>query len=115
MPTDVEFKASAALRELLATGKVVRIIVATSLCKGIPPEFTGDVGLDLGYNLVTPMPDLTVDADGIRATMQFGRVYSKVEIPWLALRACGVLQQAAPAPKRALPKGWRVIQGGKGE
>ena len=111
-----------AVRNVLATGKIVRLLVHATSCKGLPLESTGVVALDIGYNLVTPMPDLVVETDkGISATMQFGRVYSKVEIPWNALLACGPLDTAvapAPAPtppKRALPKGWRVIQGGKAE
>ena len=46
---------------------------------------SGNVRLDYGYGLVPPIPDLSVDEDGIRATLAFNRIPFATFIPWSAV------------------------------
>lgn len=135
------------INQLLATGKTVRLVVHGSACKGLelaaPSSPMGEVYLDIGYNMVAPIPDLMVDDTGIRCTLRFGTTHRLVIVPWCALIAAGLMPEPdAPRPKgsisvklngvthttkaaaalevgsekrakRPLPKGWAVHKGGK--
>ncbi|MEO6950390.1 MAG: ClpXP protease specificity-enhancing factor SspB [Polyangia bacterium] len=46
---------------------------------------SGNVRLDYGYGLVPPIPDLSVDEDGIRATLSFNRIPFATFVPWTAV------------------------------
>lgn len=46
---------------------------------------SGNVRLDYGYGLVPPIPDLSVDEDGIRATLAFNRIPFTTFVPWTAV------------------------------
>ena len=41
--------------------------------------------LDYGYGFAPPIPDLTIDDDGIHATLSFSRVPFATFIPWTAV------------------------------
>lgn len=45
----------------------------------------GHVRLDYGYKLSPPIPDLTIDDDGIRATLSFSRMPCPTFVPWPAV------------------------------
>lgn len=52
------------------------------------PEGFGDnprLVLQYGYDMPVPIPDLTVDEDGIRATLSFQRVPCPTFVPWSAV------------------------------
>jgi hypothetical protein len=53
----------------------------------LPDRLRGssNVRLDYGYGLTPPIPDLTIDEDGIRATLSFNRVPHRTFIPWAAV------------------------------
>ncbi len=53
----------------------------------LPPRLraSGNVRLDYGYGLVPPIPDLSVDEDGIRATLSFSNVAFPTFVPWSAV------------------------------
>lgn len=104
---------------MLATGHNLRIVVDAIQCNGLPAELTGAVHLDIGYNMVCPIPDLLVGPNGISATLRFPSGLSTVDVPWDALLAAVYLEPQFPKPagasatKRSLPAGWAVHKGGK--
>jgi stringent starvation protein B len=53
----------------------------------LPPRLLidGHVRLDYGYGLTPPIPDLTLDEDGIRATLSFNRLPFATFVPWTAV------------------------------
>ena len=53
----------------------------------LPDRLLGsaNVRLDYGYGLVPPIPDLSVDEDGIRATLSFNRIPFATFVPWTAV------------------------------
>jgi hypothetical protein len=46
---------------------------------------SSNVRLDYGYGLTPPIPDLSIDEDGIRATLSFNRVPFATFVPWSAV------------------------------
>ncbi len=46
---------------------------------------SGNVRLDYGYGLVPPIHDLTVDDEGIHATLSFGNAPFATFVPWSAV------------------------------
>lgn len=131
---------SEVLVELLGTHASVFVHVDTRVPGVIAPEkLLGQpqVAFQLGNNLAVPVQDLTFHEDGWSATMSFNRVSFKCFFPWksvyfivadsgfgatwpidtppevLMKQGKDLDESAPPAPaKRALPKGWRVIEGG---
>lgn len=53
----------------------------------VPLQFQGDpvLALQLGHNLLNPIPDLEVAEDGVGCTLSFNRRPSWVFIPWHAV------------------------------
>ena len=45
----------------------------------------GHVRLDYGYRFTPPIPDLTLDDEGIHATLSFSRVPFRTFVPWSAV------------------------------
>ena len=54
---------------------------------------TAQLILDIGYNLVVPIPDLTVSEQGIASTLSFNRQLFTCFIPWDSLFAVRVEEQ----------------------
>ncbi len=91
------------------------------------------VHLHIGLALPIPIRDLNVDVDGITGTFSFGGRPCLVVLPWDYVLYVGSDEQLAnlrgtkpqtgprqaprpaPKPRRALPPGWRVIEGGRGK
>lgn len=53
----------------------------------LPDKFRGEphLRLDYGYGFQPPIPDLTVDDEGITATLSFNRVPFRTFVPWAAV------------------------------
>src|SRR6476659_2426032 len=53
----------------------------------LPERLLGDghVRLDYGYHFAPPIPDLTIDDDGIHATLSFNRLPFQTFVPWSAV------------------------------
>jgi stringent starvation protein B len=53
----------------------------------LPPPLRGEghVLLDYGYRFTPPIPDLSLDDDGIRATLSFSRQPFSTFVPWSAV------------------------------
>ena len=53
----------------------------------LPARFLSEahLRLDYGYGFAPPIPDLTIDDDGIHATLSFSRVPFPTFIPWTAV------------------------------
>lgn len=53
----------------------------------LPDRLLGsaNVRLDYGYGLVPPIHDLSIDEDGIRATLSFNRIPFATFVPWTAV------------------------------
>jgi stringent starvation protein B len=53
----------------------------------LPPHLLGEghVRLDYGHHFTPPIPDLSLDEQGIRATLSFNRVPCATFIPWSAI------------------------------
>ena len=53
----------------------------------LPARFLAEahLRLDYGYGFAPPIPDLTIDDDGIHATLSFSRVPFATFIPWTAV------------------------------
>lgn len=110
--------------DLLQQG-IVTIAVATAYAD-LPAHLKDQthVILDVGYDMPVPIPDLMVDNFGISGTLSFNRrpcwIYARwSDIVEYKLKHEPILSLPAPkpkrkaAPKREIPKGWGVIQGGR--
>jgi len=53
----------------------------------LPDRLRGDghVRLDYGYGFQPPIPDLSIDDQGIHATLSFNRVPFRTFVPWTAI------------------------------
>jgi hypothetical protein len=87
------------------------------------------VALQLGNGLPVPMRDLHIDGSGVSVTLSFNRTPFRVFAPWASV--CVVVNEKGlgfqwpddmlPAladavkdeKRKTLPKGWKVIDGGK--
>ncbi len=74
---------------LLAKGPILVHLDARRERVAVPERFTKDAKLVLrfGYGLTPPIPDLTVDDDGITGTLVFGGVPFRCHLPWTAIFA----------------------------
>lgn len=92
------------------------------------PEKYGQAGqvlLHLGRNLPTPIPDLEVGDEGIRATLSFDQTPFGVWLPWTCVLAAGLAgsemfcqfqgrpDQPEPAPEPDKRGPFSVVDGGK--
>lgn len=97
--------AAATLRELLDQGPVMITLRPQAPGVDIPGALSSDpiVTLRIGYGLVPPIPDLEIDADGVRGTLIFsgGQPHYCV-IPWRAVLVAA-LEHAAPPATPAPP------------
>jgi hypothetical protein len=71
----------------------------------LPDRLLGspNVRLDYGYSLVPPIPDLTVDENGIRATLSFNRVPFETFVPWDAVFLIADFSGRGAVWREALP------------
>lgn len=74
---------------LLAKGPILVHLDARREGVAVPSRFTREAKLVLrfGYGLTPPIPDLTVDDDGITGTLVFGGVPFRCHLPWTAIFA----------------------------
>lgn len=129
------------LLELLRTHALVSVHVDTRVLGTVAPaKLLGQpqVAFQLGNNLAVPIQDLTFHVNGWSATLSFNRVPFNCFFPWKAvffmvadsgygatwpsdtpaevLAKVGAAPKEAPptpvAAKRALPPGWKIIEGG---
>lgn len=88
--------------------------------------------LDFAIDLPNPIRDLNVTETEVRATLSFARVPYACIVPFAAIREWTAWKSApvrnsipkstpaqrqagrAGRPRRVLPAGWRVIEGGRG-
>lgn len=64
---------------------IVATYVIPEHCIGLPQHLKGQPQLHIGLNMRIAIPDLEVDARGIRCTLSFGRRPHYVVIPWNAV------------------------------
>lgn len=109
-----------AVLELLEKGTVQIAIETANATLPIDLKQQSHVILDIGYDMAIPIPDLKVDHRGVSGTLVFNHRPAWVYFRWAdvvqyRLRDAPVLSSPPPAPKkkRALPKGWAVLEGGK--
>jgi hypothetical protein len=110
-----EPKRDAFLR-LIAGGEMMVHLDATRDGVVVPGSFAGrqDLALAFGRDLATPIPDLEVDAQGIRATLSFDRRPFHCTLPWEAIYAMtagegGVVwEDSVPVPR--LPPGEPAVR-----
>jgi hypothetical protein len=71
----------------------------------LPPHLLDQPHVLLQYELepVVPIPDLEVTAEGVRATLSFGREPFATFVPWSAVLAMGPMhaERVEAPPKRA--------------
>jgi len=74
---------------MLKDGPVLLHLDARRAGVKVPPDLAGDPALVLriGHNLTPAIPDLTLDEDGVRATLTFRGVPHACVVPWTALFA----------------------------
>lgn len=73
------------LEELLDTGLSVLVQVDTSNKDLVIPSYlkaNNTTTLEIGYNLVIPIPDLNITEDGFSCTLSFKRVQFHCFVPW---------------------------------
>lgn len=72
----------------LANGPGVHLVF-DSRCEGValPEKYMGQakVVIEIGLNMPVPIPDLVVDADGVRGTLSFDRAPFAVVLPWACI------------------------------
>lgn len=105
-PPDGDAQA-AVLRALLERGPVLITFRTQALGVRVPEQQRGSpvLTLRIGYGLQPPIPDLEIDAAGVRATLTFGGTPYHCVVPWRAMLAAQVEGGAtAPAPPRERPK-----------
>jgi stringent starvation protein B len=75
--------------ELLGKGPVLIHLDARRSDVAVPERFRGEAKLVLrfGHGLTPPIPDLTVDAHGVSATLTFGGSPFRCVLPWAAIYA----------------------------
>jgi hypothetical protein len=129
----------AQFNRLLHEGEMVSIVL-DSRCQGVVvPEYcvANRLHLQIGLNMVVPIPDLKVTREHIRCTLSFRRMGFTCVLPWEAVYYieshdgstrvqwnCSIpsgvnmasdARPASPKPKRKvkIPPYLRVIEGGK--
>ncbi len=77
------------MEKLIQDGPVLIHLDARQEGVNVPPAHKDDAKLvlRLGHSLRPPIPDLVIDADGIRATLSFRGVSHGCVIPWVAVYA----------------------------
>ncbi|HVV82325.1 MAG TPA: ClpXP protease specificity-enhancing factor SspB [Kofleriaceae bacterium] len=79
----------AVIDELLGRGPVLIHLDARRADVAVPERFRGEAKLVLrfGYGLTPPIPDLTVDEQGVSATLTFGGAPFHCVLPWASIYA----------------------------
>jgi hypothetical protein len=122
-----------ALKKQLEKGHTVRVYFSDKPPYGavFPPGayrcHPNVIALDINYNFEIPILDLCIDAESISGTFSFNSKPELVIVPWTAVMQMIDLNEAPEVPKtkppqpateklkkprRALPAGWAVIEGG---
>lgn len=99
-----------ALIGLLGQHEIVRVFVLIQGPGVVLPEkirsTNGITSLDIGLRMAVPIPDLEIDAAGIRGTFSFSRTPFHITIPWEAIGGAKIMDEA---PKAAAPKPRHLI------
>jgi hypothetical protein len=66
------------------------LVVVNPACPGVhlPEELMQmdkPVGLHVGFRMTEPIPDLTLNPDGITATLSFNRTLFRCSLPWASI------------------------------
>lgn len=79
----------AVVERLLGAGAVLLHLDARRPGVKVPPAHAADprLVLRIGYGLKPPIPDLTVDGDGVTATLSFRGTLFRCVVPWAAIYA----------------------------
>lgn len=75
--------------QLLADFRTIKILIVRATGLEIPDFVFGDrdsVVLEYGYDMPTPIMDMDVTEDGIRATLSFARTPTPTFVPWESVR-----------------------------
>lgn len=77
------------IEDLLKDESFIMVIVDVTFDGLLLPksllETREPVGLNIGYDMAIPIPDLVIDDEGIKGTLSFSRTPSYCVIPWGAI------------------------------